>query len=304
MKKIALSILLGFTAISSFAQSQNIFAERLEIIKKVGTSQASSIAWYSGNLGNADLKSTAENYLGLSNYLSAKTNSLIVLETLRSDKEVVEEAMAGKHEVVYASALLGSQLLNYGWKPLVGRAEPIEAVILTLKNNKKIQKESDLQTASIISAKGAITSAFTKYSLMNSYDMKKMDGNTYLTKDVSQDYLITLLDNVQVDGIVVRSVIADKFIKQSDKYNIFYKSKPSPGHMVFVSPKMSPAKAEQLKLALLSLNTMSSSSVALKAMEGHEEGKAIFKEVTSEEIKLAQEVFTKTNQEAITKTVK
>ena len=131
MKKYLTSILLGLLATTSFAQvSTNIFADRAELIRKLGTSQSFSMGWYTGAISGAnDIRDMNDNYLGLSNYLSAKLNNLVVLELIKSDRTVAEEALKGNFDILYTSSLMGSQLIAQGWKPLVERSEsfmPVE----------------------------------------------------------------------------------------------------------------------------------------------------------------------------------
>lgn len=301
MKKYLVSMILGLTSITGFAQvSGNIFAERADLIRKLGTSQSFSMGWYTGALSNNanDIREINENFLGLSNYLSGKMSNLIVLEAIKSDRVVAEEALKGNFDILYTSSLVASQLIAEGWKPLVERSENFVPVVLALKSNAKINSEKDFSKSKIMASSG-VTYTFTAYSLSNAnvLDINNMGQNSnFVSKKISQESLINVLNSQQVDGIVVRSILAEKLLTESDKYKIVYKAQASPGHMVLVNPKVDSAKEEQLRNAFLSLNNVAVNSVALKAIDGHKAGTEVFKAVSAEDIKLSNDVFKKTKQ--------
>lgn len=301
MKKYLVSIVLSLTTIGSIAQAgSNIFAERAELIKKIGTNQSYSMGWYAGSLSNNanDIREINENFLGLSNYLSVKMNSLIVLETIKSDRTVAEEAIKGNFDILYTSSLLGSQLVSKGWKPIVERSENFTPVVLALKTNTSVNSEKDFSKVKVMGSVGT-SFTFITYSLSNAklLDIENLNKNlNFTSKKISQESLVNILNNKQVDAIVVRDVMAEKLMSESDKYKIVYKGQVSPGHMVLLNPKLDANKEEQFRNTFLSLNNLDKNSIALKAIEGHKVGKEVFKSVSNEDIKLANTVFAKTKQ--------
>lgn len=300
MKKFLVSMILGFTTVTSFAQSSNIFAERAELIRKLGTSQSYSMGWYTGALSNNanDIREINENFLGLSNYLSVRLNNLIVLEAIKSDRVVGEEGLKGNFDLLYTSSLIGSQLIEKGWKPVVERSENITPVILALKSNKRLNSEKDFSKTKIIGSNG-ITFSMLSYTLTNNKiaDMNSLSQSGHLvSKKISQENLINVLNNQQADGIVVRSFLADKLLAESDKYKIIYKAQSIPGHMIVLNPKVDSAREEQIRNTFLSLNTLDKKSVVLKAIDGHNPNVEVFKTISKEDISLSSEVFKKTKQ--------
>lgn len=300
MKKFLVSMMLGFTTITSFAQTANIFAERAELIRKLGTSQSYSMGWYTGALSNNanDIREINENFLGLSNYLSVKLNNLIVLEAIKSDRTVGEEALKGNFDLLYTTSLIGSQLIEKGWKPIVERSESITPVIVSLKSNKRLNSEKDFSKSKIIGSNG-ITYTMLSYTLINN---KIADVNTLnqsghmVSKKITQENLINLLNNQQADGIVIRSFLAEKLLAESDKYKIIYKGQTIPGHMIVLNPKVDSAREEQIRSAFLSLNTLDKKSIVLKAIDGHNPNVEVFKAISKEDINLSSDVFKKTKQ--------
>lgn len=309
MKKYLVSMILGLTSITGFAQvSGNIFAERADLIRKLGTSQSFSMGWYTGALSNNanDIREINENFLGFSNYLSGKMNNLIVLEAIKSDRVVAEEALKGNFDILYTSSLVGSQLIAEGWKPLVERSEDFVPVVLALKSNTKINSEKDFAKSKIMGSSG-VTFTFTAYSLANAniIDINSLgQNNNFVSKKISQESLVNVLNSQQVDGVIVRSILAEKLITEGDKYKIVYKAQASPGHMVLLNPKVDSAKEEQFRNIFLSLNNLDKNSIALKAIDGHQPGTTVFKAVSAEDIKLSNDVFKKTKQIPLAKNSK
>jgi hypothetical protein len=298
MKKIVISIILGFLAVNSFAQERNNLADRFELIKKYGTVNAIPLGWYTGAVGSIDIGEMNNNYLGLSNYLSAKMGNLAILEVLKSDREVAEEALVKNFEVIYTSSLIGSQLANKGWKPILVRTESFTPVILALKNNKVLKQETDVPNAKILGSFG-VTVPFMQYSLIQNKVLtieKMQDTPNFQTKKISQESLIGLLNQGQVDGVIVRDVVAQKAMKDNEKYTIISKGKISPGHMIMVSPNVSAGQASAIKSAFLSLNQVNKNSTILKAFDGHKEGEEIFREIIDEDLIVINDVFNKTKQ--------
>lgn len=309
MKKYLISIMLGLTSVVSLAQtSGNVFAERADLIKKFGTAQLVSVGWYTGVVSNKanDIREINENFLGLSNYLSIHTNNLVILEAIKSDRTVVEEGLKGNFDILYTSAVMGSQLIEKGWKPLVERSEEITPVLLALKSNNKINSEKDIPNVKVLGSKG-ISFTFMSYSLSNAklLDINNMNKNeNFLDKKISQESLIFLLNNKQADAIIVRSVVAEKLMKGNDNYKVVYKGQVSPGSIVFLSPKLDEIKEQEFRQAFLSLNGVNKNHTSLKGIDGHEENKQVFKNVVSEDITLAKEVFSKTKQVPLVNRVK
>jgi len=301
MKKYLTSILLGLLATTSFAQvSTNIFADRAELIRKLGTSQSFSMGWYTGSLSNNanDIRDMNDNYLGLSNYLSAKLGNLVVLELIKSDRVVAEEALKGNFDILYTSSLIGSQLIAQGWKPIVERAESFMPVVIALKSNNSINSEKDFSKTKIVGSHGT-TTIFTEYSLSeaNLLDINNINQNpNFIVKKMSQESLIGLLNNKQADGVIVRNMLAEKLLNESDNYKIVYKAKTSPGHMILLNPKIDSSKEEQIRNTFLSLNSLDKNSVVLKAIDGYSKNVEVFKTVNTDGIKLSSDVFKKTKQ--------
>lgn len=300
MKKFLISMVLGFTTVTSFAQSSNIFAERADLIRRLGTSQSYSMGWYTGALSNNDndIREINENFLGLSNYLSIRLNNLIVLEAIKSDRTVGEEGLKGNFDLLYTSSLIGSQLIEKGWKPIVERTESVTPVVLALKSNKRLNSEKDFSKSKIIGSNG-ITYTMLSYTLTNNKvaDVNVLNKNgNIISKKISQENLVNVLNNQQADGIVVRSFLAEKLLAESDKYKIVYKGQSVPGHMIVLNPKVDSVREEQIRSVFLSLNSLDKKSVVLKAIDGHNPKLEIFKSVSQEGINLSSEVFKKTKQ--------
>lgn len=301
MKKYLTSILLGLLATTSFAQvSTNIFADRAELIRKLGTSQSFSMGWYTGAISNNanDIRDMNDNYLGLSNYLSVKLNNLVVLELIKSDRTVAEEGLKGNFDILYTSSLIGSQLVAQGWKPIVERSESFTPVVIALKSNNAINSEKDFSKTKIVGSSGT-TTIFTEYSLSESnlLDINNINQNqNFVVKKISQESLVGLLNNQQADGIIVRGMLAEKLLNESDKYKIVYKAKTSPGHMILLNPKVDSAREEQIRNVFLSINGLDKNSVVLRAIDGHKSGVEVFKTVSADDIKLSSDVFKKTKQ--------
>lgn len=300
MKKFLISMVLGFTTVTSFAQSSNIFAERADLIRRLGTSQSYSMGWYTGALSNNDndIREINENFLGLSNYLSIRLNNLIVLEAIKSDRTVGEEGLKGNFDLLYTSSLIGSQLIEKGWKPIVERTESVTPIVLALKSNKRLNSEKDFSKSKIIGTNG-ITYTMLSYTLTNNKvaDVNVLNKNgNIISKKISQENLVNVLNNQQADGIVVRSFLAEKLLAESDKYKIVYKGQSVPGHMIVLNPKVDSVREEQIRSVFLSLNSLDKKSVVLKAIDGHNPKLEIFKSVSQEGINLSSEVFKKTKQ--------
>ncbi len=129
-------------------------------------------------------------------------------------------------------------------------------------------------------------------------------NNNFVSKKISQESLVNVLNSQQVDGVIVRSILAEKLITEGDKYKIVYKAQASPGHMVLLNPKVDSAKEEQFRNIFLSLNNLDKNSIALKAIDGHQPGTTVFKAVSAEDIKLSNDVFKKTKQIPLAKNSK
>lgn len=301
MKKYIVAILLSVVSTMSFSQTNNnIFAERADLIRKMGTSQSFSMGWYSDTLSNNtnDIREINENYLGLSNYLSSKINNLVVLETIKSDRIVAEEALKGNFDILYTSSLIGSQLVSLGWKPLVERSESFTPVVLALKTNKKINTEKDFSKSKILGSNGTIFT-YISYSLsaLNLLDINMLNKNqNFTSKNINNESLINKLNTQQVDGIIVRDIVAEKLINESDKYKIVYKGQSSPGNIILINPKVEISREDQLKNIFLSLNNIEKNSNVLKAIDSHRVGMEVFKNVSNDNIKLSTDVFNKTKQ--------
>lgn len=301
MKKYIVAILLSVVSTMSFSQTNNnIFAERADLIRKMGTSQSFSMGWYSDTLSNNtnDIREINENYLGLSNYLSSKINNLVVLETIKSDRIVAEEALKGNFDILYTSSLIGSQLVSLGWKPLVERSESFTPVVLALKTNKKINTEKDFSKSKILGSNGTIFT-YISYSLsaLNLLDINMLNKNqNFTSKNINNESLINKLNTQQVDGIIVRDIVAEKLINESDKYKIVYKGQSSPGNIILINPKVEISREDQLKNIFLSLNNIEKNSNILKAIDSHRIGMEVFKNVSNDNIKLSTDVFNKTKQ--------
>jgi ABC-type phosphate/phosphonate transport system substrate-binding protein len=309
MKKYLTSILLGLLATTSFAQvSTNIFADRAELIRKLGTSQSFSMGWYTGAISNNanDIRDMNDNYLGLSNYLSVKLNNLVVLELIKSDRTVAEEGLKGNFDILYTSSLIGSQLVAQGWKPIVERSESFTPVVIALKSNNAINSEKDFSKTKIVGSSGT-TTIFTEYSLSESnlLDINNINQNqNFIVKKISQESLVGLLNNQQADGIIVRGMLAEKLLNESDKYKIVYKAKTSPGHMILLNPKVDSAREEQIRNVFLSINGLDKNSVGLRSIDGHKSGVEVFKTVSADDMKTSSDVFKKTKQMPLNKNTK
>lgn len=301
MKKYLVSIILGLTSAVTFAQSNsNIFAERADLIRRVGTSNPISVGWYTGAIANNanDIREINENFLGLSNYLGSKMNSLVILEAIKSDRLAGEEGLKGNFDILYTSSLVGSQLVAKGWKPILERNDNFFPVVIALKSNSKVNSEKDFANSRIVGSSGT-TFSFASYSLLKSNILNENQLNNnpnFFSRKTSQENLVSILNNRQVDGIIVRNIVADKLLKEPDQYKVVYKGQASPGHIIFINPKIDSNKEEQIKNAFLSINYLDKKAAALKAIDGHTPGNVVFKNVSREGIELSNDVFQKTKQ--------
>lgn len=218
---------------------------------------------------------------------------MVVLETEKSDREIVKDAISENLDIVYTNALMGSQLLKQGWRPIIGRSQQINPVILGLRDS-GINKPEDLKNKKIMGSLGATVSLYTQYSLIkdNILDPNKLDN--FIIKKVSQQQLLDILKTKQVDGIVVRDFLAKKLVDENPQiYKVLYTSQSSPGHMVFVSPKIDENKKALLKTSLLQLTPEDPYfKYILSGIDSYNE-KDIhpFKEVSEKDVQQSLEVF-------------
>lgn len=284
--------------------SKNLFAQRQDLIKKYGVASPISIGWYTGGVTNMDARTLWNNYLLLGNYLSEKLNKLVIVEADKNDREIAVDAIQNM-DAVYTSALMGSQLVKAGWKPVVGRSDDLHGVILT-QNNILINSAQDIKKIKVAAASGATVTQFTEYSLIKDgvYDLKDMQDNNsnFKVLNTKQTQMLEILKNKQADGIVVRESVANKMMKDNPgQFKISYKALVAPGHMLYVRPGVSEDVASRLKDALLSLNPdVPSNKAILDNLDGYTESdKSAFRAVGPDSVEQASMVFNGLNEKPL-----
>ncbi len=300
MKNYISSALLGmaFIAIAPSAQAQyalnavssvNRFTERTELIKKFGTTSTINVGWYTGAVQSVEFRDVLARFLPLSNHLSNAFGGLAILVTDKSDEEITNDAIKGELDIIYTSALQGTKLMDKGWKPVLGRTDDIKGVILSRKES-KIVNVADLKGKKIMANKIATVTQYVKYSLNKE---KVLPDVFFVEQSVGQVDLINFLKDGAVDGVVVRDALAEKFVKDNPgKYEISFRGAVSPGHMLFLSPKLL-GKEQQMKDALLNLSpTTQENKEVLAGLDGYrDDDLKPFREVSAQDLLISKEVI-------------
>ena len=294
--------LMALVGVVSLAHADK-FTDRTKILEKYKDSKnITSIGWYVGVTEEMEIRNLINRYLPLSNYLSDRLNSLTVLQAEKNDRSVAKEAISGNLEMVYTSAIMGSQLVKGGWQPVVGR-ENINPVLL-MKSSTKIKTTDDLKGKKLVAAYGATVTMFMQYSLLKDGVLKDIEDPNFVIRKVSQQDLINLLKTGQVDGVVVRDTFANNLIKDNpNQYAITYKSQVAPGHTLFVGPSFDKNKIPVLKDSFLTLTPETEDGLnILSGLDGFQKNnKKPFKEVTVDDLKNMGEVFSLLKEEPLVK---
>lgn len=297
INKVLIGTLLGtMLTFSAQAQDKNKFQERSELIRQYGVTQNVTMGWYIGLVDTFEMRELLNRYLPLSNYLSNRLGRLVVLETGKTDKGVADKGMKGSLNIVYTSALMGSQLVKAGWIPIVGRSEDIRSVIVT-PADVSIKEIQDFKGKQIWASEGGTVSQQVKYELINAGIIKDAEDKNFVQKRMDQGQLLDVLKNKQAPAVVTREINAEKFIKSNPSFKIAYKSGPIPGHMVLVSPNFDKSKIEPLRNAFLDLNADNADHKSiLTSLDGYnEKEKKPFKSVAADNLKLANELYNNLN---------
>ena len=293
---------------TSVLAEKSSFETRVDLLKTNSLSQLVSMGWYTGQIDQLEILDLWNNYTSLSNYLTEKLGRLVVLETDKSDKQITLDAYNGM-DLVYTSAIMGSQLVKAGWKPVVGRSEDIQSVVL-MKKDVNIKNPKDLKNYNIVAAKGATVSYAAIYSFLddNIYTAKDiLDENTsanFKIESIKQNQLVDLLKNNMVDGIVIRETLANRLMKDSpDKYKIVYKPKVMPGHVVYASPAVSADGIELLRNSFLALNPENPTyNKILSGLDGYQQNdKKPFKVINEKDLTGMDSVFLKIGEKPLFK---
>lgn len=271
---------------------------RADLIKKYGVNNAISMGWYTAGVDTSEVREGWNNYTVLSNYLTEKLGRLVVIETDKSDREISKDAL-NSMEIVYTSAVMGTELMKAGWKPVVGRSESLQGVIL-VQENSKIDSPADLKKLEIYGVKGATVTYFVSNSIVknNIYKVQEISESAKNPKfkiiDTKQNQLIELLKNKDIDGAIIRETLAKNLIKANPgKYKIAFKADLAPGHMLFVSPSVKEDTINKLRDAFLSLTPDNAQyKKILSGLDAYQElDKTPFKIVTAADLSPANGIL-------------
>lgn len=322
MKKVLLKLVLTTCAMASFAavaqtvpksdsvvkteMNRSYVDQRNELIKRYGVNNAISMGWYTGGVDTLEIRDIWNNYTVLSNYLSERLGRLVVLETDKSDREVAKDAL-NSMDIVYTSAVMGAELMKSGWKPVVGRSEDIQGVIIT-QANAKIDSPADLKNFKIYGVKGATVTYFTANSMIKNgvYKqqeiMQSADNPKFKIVNIKQNQLLDLLKTKDIDGAIVRETIANNLMKANPgKFKIAFKADVAPGHILFVSPNVKEDTITQLRESFLALTPeVPAYKKILSGLDGYQEAdKTPFKVVTAANVAVANGVLASTGEKSL-----
>lgn len=324
MKKILMNLMLTVSALACIqanAQTKPVvpqattaeanksyFEVRTDLVKKYGTSNSLSMGWYTGGVDTLEIRDLWNNYTLLSNYLSEKLGRLVVLETDKSDREIASDALTSM-DIVYTSGVMGSELMKAGWRPVVGRTEDIQGVILVL-NDTVIKEPKDLAKYKIYGVKGATVTYFVSSGLVKNNVYKVADvssGGTnpkFKIVNTKQNQLVDLLKSKEVDGVIVRETLANKLIKDNPgKYKIGFKADTAPGHIIFVSPNITEVSANIIRDSFLTLTPDNPAyKKILSGLDGYQDtDKVPFKTVGSSFLPLVDGVIVNSGEKPLVK---
>lgn len=294
IKKIYFLLSLLLISNTALAQDKGSFEERTDLLKTYGTKNFVSVGWYVDKNETKDIREQWVGYINFSNFISRGLDKLTILETENNDREISEDALKNNMEFVFTTALMGSQLINYGYKPLVGLSDDIRAVILAPKSISFKQ----IKDIKILSTKNNLLTNYMKYSLIrdNIYKIESFNDNNKNFIENSNEVGQNMF-NMQAklaDAVVVRDFEADKFIQRNSDYHIIYRAVYSPGHILFVNTKKVPENIQvKIKEDLKSLNDYSEvGKNILKGTDFYKQGeKFVFKYVGEDELETTKKVF-------------
>lgn len=301
LNKIFFMTVISSICILGNAQTnKDMFLEREVLVKKYGNNKM-NISWYVGAVDTNTFKGSIERFLNFSNYLSNKVDKLVILDIFNTDKKAAQAVLNGNYDIVYTSSLIGTQLIDHGWKPILARNEDIQLIVLALESNKKINNEQDFNKTTITTTNGSSIAKTIGYDLIKNKlieDVPLTNNKNFKPRPVSQEELIEILKSNQTDGILIRAGLAKQLqLKNPGRYKIVYQSNPILGHLLLISPNFDTSKIEQLKSAFKELNDFPKNATILKAIDGVQNDKEkIFKEIMTNEIKSAKEL-SKINEE-------
>jgi ABC-type phosphate/phosphonate transport system substrate-binding protein len=322
MKKVLFKLVLTACAMASLAAvaqtapksdsvvkteiNKSYVDQRSDLIKKFGVTNTISMGWYTGGVDLLEIRDLWNNYTVLSNYLSERLGRLVVLETDKSDREVSKDAL-NSMDIVYTSAVMGVELMKAGWKPVVGRTEEIQGVILT-QANAKVDSPADLKKLKIYGVKGATVTYFTASSIIknNVYKAEEItqaaDNPRFKIVNTKQNQLIDLLKSKDIDGAIIRETLANNLMKANPgKYKIAFKADAAPGHIIFVSPNVREDMVNQIRDSFLALTPDNPSyKKILSGLDGYQEtDKTPFKVVTAANVAVANGVLASTGEKPL-----
>ena len=274
---------------------ENAFIERVKLTKEYPLSNAITIGWYTGAIdSNKDgLSSASLKLLPLSNFITTQLGRLSVLDIDFTDASVANQASLGNVDVVYTSALISSQLLDLGWKPLVNRNLNLSGVIL-MKKSIKVEKPEDLKGKRLIANLTSTVNYMTTYGLSKVGVSTEVGGVKIVDNAGSQYDVSKIVNDPNVDGAIIRKEVANAIIKKNpENFYIAYEAPVAPGHTVMVSPNLKPEEVKKLKDALLGLNADNPTDrVILEGLDGYTvEDKKPFKEIKEEDISAMKDIY-------------
>ena len=277
IKKIPTVLCLIFSlGVSFYAMAQNAplnntnpYAIREALVDKTVNIQQDALAlgWYTGVVDFFEFRDILDRYLPLSNYLSIRLSTPVVLMTEKSDVSITKDAAVGTIDIVYTSAVEGVSLIKAGWQPVVGRTADIEGVIVMRQD---IPDPEKLEGKKILAADGATVTYYAKYGLIKEGKINKLQ---FVEQDINQSQLLNVLRTKQVDGVVLRNTGAANLIKQDPKlYKVVYIAPHAFGHIIFVSPTAPVKAVENLRKAMLDLDPATPDyNKILRGLDGYQQ---------------------------------
>lgn len=293
LKLLVLSSLSSCVLLNNaIAQETNKYSERIDIINKYKSTVG--FGWYTNNGSSFELRELLNKFLPLSNYLSNKLQETVVFINDRSDKAIINDALEGQTDIVYTTAIFGSQLLDKKWKPLLVRSEDIIPVIL-MKKTVSIDSIKSWNSKKLLSSKGTTVNYFIKYALQKNNLLDKLN---FVEKNVAEKDLISIFQNGEADGIVLSEKVANKLIESNpDIYKISYKSVAAPNNIIFISSHFTSVKVDLVKKALLDLNYVDTNKELLLGIEkSNDKELSPFKEINFSDVEKIKDIYETVNK--------
>lgn len=250
MKKNKLTTLTTFAAFSAVmlggilttplthAQS-NRFNERVDIVRKHSNTLSYNMAWE--NFGStAEYRDLLTQYLPISNYLAASSNTLAVIVPEQNAEDIVGAASRGEIDAAYVNPVSGSKLTELGWKTVLVRSTEFRGVLLTKKNSKDSKATNpafaDLKGKAILASKNSLANQYFKNTLAQE---KALDTANYVEQGRTEQDLVNILKSSNsLYGVIVSQDSVEKILRDNPGiFNSTLKSNPGPGYVLMTSTR-------------------------------------------------------------------